>query len=101
MLKVMPTNSRHISFLKIGKIFKSKARSILEILNLLYSFLPLSDLLHEKLIETKTFSFLLLVQKFYKNCSTVTSSGPLAADEFYLLFGNVVFCQTFITGPQK
>ena len=97
MLKVMSTNSWCISFLKIGKIFKSKALSILEILNLLYSFLPLSDLLLEKLIEKETFSVLFLVQKFYKNCSTVTSSGPLlsflqwpvAADEFYLLFGNV------------
>ena len=97
MLKVMSTNSWCISFLKIGKIFKSKALSILEILNLLYSFLPLSDLLLQKLIEKETFSVLFLVQKFYKNCSTVTSSGPLlsflhwpvAADEFYLLFGNV------------
>ena len=73
----MSTNSRCINFLKIGNIFKSKALSILEALNLLYSFLPLSGLLLEKLIETETFSFLFLVQKFYKNCSTVTSSDPL------------------------
>ena len=109
MLKVMSTNSWHISFLKIGKIFKSKALSILEILNLLYSFLPLSDLLLEKLIEKETFSVLFLVQKFYKNCSTVTSSGPLlsflqwsvAADEFYLLFGNVFFLLDFYYRTRK
>ena len=106
----MSTNSRRISFLKIGKIFQSKALSILEILNVLYSFLPLTDLLLEKLIETERFNFLFLVQKFYKNCSIATSfktlrsfllQWPVVADEFYLLFGNVFFARHLLQNQEN